>query len=167
MKRDGNRCLVDVNIANWQHFTNCIINYVLNTCVIVYLLQYLVSVIIISETMKTLQHQEVDSMTSFIPSTLSWWNNLDLTVRNSPNISCFKSRIKENTGKSPEYYGEGSRKLSILHARLRHQCSSLNSDLYRINNYKWPKVSMWCPVWRFNLLSNGVSIITKRQILSF
>ena len=36
-------------------------NKVLNTCVIVYLLQYLVSVIIISETMKTIQHQEVDS----------------------------------------------------------------------------------------------------------
>ena len=50
------------------------------------------------------------SMTSFIPSTVSLWNNLDLAVRNSPNISCLKSRIKENTGKYPEYYGEGSRK---------------------------------------------------------
>ena len=35
------------------------------------------------------------SLTSFIPSTVSIWNNLDLNVRNSPNISCFKSRIKE------------------------------------------------------------------------
>jgi hypothetical protein len=52
------------------------------------------------------------SLTSFIPSTVSLWNNLDLNVRNSPNISCFKSRIKEKTVKSPEYYGEGSRKLS-------------------------------------------------------
>jgi hypothetical protein len=51
----------------------------------------------------------------------------------------FKSRIKENTIKSPEYYGEGSRKLSIFHARLRHQCSSLNSDLYRINITSDPK----------------------------
>jgi hypothetical protein len=41
--------------------------------------------------------------------------------------------LKKKTVKSLEYYGEGSRKLSILHARLRHQCSSLNSDLYRIN----------------------------------
>jgi hypothetical protein len=38
-----------------------------------------------------------------MPSTVSGWNNLDLTVRNSSNISCFKSGIKENTGKSPEY----------------------------------------------------------------
>ena len=37
------------------------LNYVLNTCVIVYPLQYPVSVIIISETMIIIQHQEVDS----------------------------------------------------------------------------------------------------------
>jgi hypothetical protein len=61
------------------------------------------------------------SMTSFIPSTVSLWNNLDLNIRNSPNISCIKYRIiKEKTIKSPEYYSEGSRKLSILHARQRH-----------------------------------------------
>ena len=85
------------------------------------------------------------SLTSFIPSTVSIWNNLDLNVRNSPNISCFKSRIKEKTVKSPEYYGEGSRKLSILHARLRHQCSSLNSDLYRINITNDPKCQCGSP----------------------
>jgi hypothetical protein len=85
------------------------------------------------------------SMTSFIPSTVSLWNNLDLTVRNSPNISCFKSWIKENTGKFPEYHGEGSRKLSIFYARLRHQCSSLNSDLYRINIINDPKCHCGAP----------------------
>ena len=63
------------------------------------------------------------SMASFIPSTVSLWNNLELNVRNSPNISCLKSKIKENTIRSPENYSEGSRKLSIRHARLRHQCS--------------------------------------------
>jgi hypothetical protein len=52
----------------------------------------------------------------------------------------FKSRIKSNTIKSAEYYGKGSRKLSILHARQRHQCSLLNTDLFHINitnNSKW------------------------------
>jgi hypothetical protein len=68
-----------------------------------------------------------------------------VNVRNSPNISCVKSRIKEKTVKSPEYYGEGSRKLSILHARLRHQCSSLNSDLYRINITNDPKCQCGAP----------------------
>ena len=47
--------------------------------------------------------------------------------------------------KSPEYYGEGSRKLSILHARLPHQCSSLNSDLYRINITNDPKCQCGAP----------------------
>ena len=52
----------------------------------------------------------------------------------------FKSRIKSNTIKSSEYYGEWSRKLKMIHARLRHQCSSLNSDLFHINitnDSKW------------------------------
>ena len=70
-------------------------------------------------------------MTSFIPSTVSLWNNLDLNVRNSPNILW--------------YYGEGLKKLSILHARLRHQCSSLNSDLYRINITNDPKCQCGAP----------------------
>jgi hypothetical protein len=42
-------------------------------------------------------------------------------------------------------YGEGSRKLSILHARLRHQCNSLNSDLYRINITNDPKCQCGAP----------------------
>ena len=72
------------------------------------------------------------STTSFIPSIATSWNNLDLNIIKSKYIM-FQSRIKENAIKSPEYYGEGSRKLSILHARLRHQCRSLNSDIFRIN----------------------------------
>ena len=85
------------------------------------------------------------SMTSFIPSSVSLGNNLDLNIRNSPNISRFKSRIKENTIKPPEYYSEGFRKQSILHARLRHQCSSLNADLFRINITKDPKCRCGAP----------------------
>jgi hypothetical protein len=141
MKRGEKLCLVEVNVANWQHFITCIIKYVLNTCVIVYLLHNLRN----NENYATLRSRLRMSMTSFMPSTVSWWNNLDLTVRNSSNISCFKSRIKENTGKSPEYYGEGSRKISILHTRLRHQCSSLNSDLYRINIINDPKCQCGAP----------------------
>jgi hypothetical protein len=76
---------------------------------------------------------------------LSIWYTSFHCVRNSPNISCFKSRIKEKTVKSPEYYGEGSRKLSILHAILRHQCSSLNSNLYRINITNDPKCQCGAP----------------------
>ena len=47
--------------------------------------------------------------------------------------------MKGDIYKTPKYYNEGPRKLSILHTRLRYQCSSLNADLSRIhmiNNYK-------------------------------
>ena len=53
--------------------------------------------------------------------------------------------LKKKTVRSLEYYGEGSRKLSILHARLRHQYSSLNSDLYRINITNDPKCQCGAP----------------------
>jgi hypothetical protein len=85
------------------------------------------------------------SRESFIPSSVSLWNNLDIHIRNSPNILCLKSRIKENTSKPPKYYSEGSRKLNILHARLRHECSSLNADLFRINITNDPKCECGAP----------------------
>ena len=79
------------------------------------------------------------SASSFIPTTVSLWNNLDISIRNSPTLSSFKNRVKGYIYKPPKYYNEGPRKLSILHTRLRHQCSSLNADLskiHKINNSK-------------------------------
>ena len=93
----------------------------------------------------TPRNRFIISMTSFIPSSVSQWNNLDLNIRISPNTSRFKSRIKENTLSSPEYYSQGSRKQSILHARLRHQCSSLNADLFRIHITNDPKCRCGAP----------------------
>ena len=78
------------------------------------------------------------SASSFIPSAVSLWNNLDISIRHSPTLSLFKYRVKNDTYKTPKYYNEGPRKLNILHTRLRHQCSSLNANLSRmhiINNY--------------------------------
>jgi hypothetical protein len=79
-------------------------------------------------------------MTFFISSTVLSWKHLDLNIINSLNISCLNQGLNKNTIKSPKYYCEGSRKLKILHARLRHQCSSLNSGIFRINitnDSKW------------------------------
>jgi hypothetical protein len=80
------------------------------------------------------------STTFFIPSTILSLKHLDLNIISSLNISCLNLGLNKNTIKSPKYYCEGSRKLKILHARLRHQCSSLNSGLFRINftnDWKW------------------------------
>ena len=73
------------------------------------------------------------SASSFIPSTVSLWNNLDISIRNSPTLSSLKNRVKAHIYKTPKYYSEDPRKLSILHTRLRHQCSSLNADLSKIH----------------------------------
>ena len=64
------------------------------------------------------------SASSFIPSTVSLWNNLDISRRNSLTLSLFENRVK---GDIYIYYNEGPRKLSTLHTRLRHQYSSLNA----------------------------------------
>jgi hypothetical protein len=40
LKQCGNICFLGVHIASLQHFTKCILKYVLNIWVMVYLLQY-------------------------------------------------------------------------------------------------------------------------------
>jgi hypothetical protein len=72
---------------------------------------------------------------SFLPSSLELWNNLDPNIRNSQTLNIFKSRLK-NLFKAPtvpKHYFYGQRYLSILHTRLRNNCSNLNNDLY--NNH--------------------------------
>ena len=64
---------------------------------------------------------------SFKPSIVRIWNNLSPIIRNLRTISQFKLEIKGEQFRPPVYYGEGTRQFNILHTRLRHQCSSLNS----------------------------------------
>ena len=42
----------------------------------------------------------------------------------------FKYKLNRNLNAPPKFYNAGSRKGQILHARLRLECSSLNSDLF-------------------------------------
>lgn len=119
---------------------------------------------------------------SFLPSSVSLWNNLDPSIRNSPTIASFKRQIKTDIVKAPLYYGTGTRKLSILHTRLRHQCSSLNADLARIHVVNNPMCScgspyedaihyfMECPKYqneRTNLYSKLVNIDINIETLLF
>ncbi|KAK3084597.1 hypothetical protein FSP39_016077 [Pinctada imbricata] len=73
---------------------------------------------------------------SFVPSTISLWNNLPIDVRNSTNINQFKKRLDEHDNEPssrPSYFSYGNRKTNVIHTRLRHRCSQLHSDLHRIN----------------------------------
>ena len=73
---------------------------------------------------------------SFVPSAIDAWNNLPEQVRNNQSIGCFKRDLLKlyfPTNDVPPYYYHGMRYLSIIHTRLRNNCSSLKSDLY--NNH--------------------------------
>ena len=70
---------------------------------------------------------------SFFPSTLKLWNELPLNIRNSSSVSQFKANVRSPHLKPPNYLYVRERKYNILLTRLRHNCSSLNSDLFNVN----------------------------------
>ena len=70
---------------------------------------------------------------SCVPSLISLWNSLPLNVRHLPTISSFKREISNfmfQTNTVPSYFSYGIRYLSVIHARLRNNCSDLKTDLF-------------------------------------
>ena len=72
------------------------------------------------------------SRKSRIPSSISVWNSLNIELRNSPSMASFKYQLKkhQNSSEVPTHYRAGNRYISVLHARIRNNCSNLLSDLY-------------------------------------
>ena len=70
---------------------------------------------------------------SFFPSTVRAWNDLQNDIKDVPSVGSFKYKINTNLKSPPKFYNAGTRKGQILRARLRMECSSLNSDLHRKN----------------------------------
>ena len=64
--------------------------------------------------------------TPIFPSTLKLWNDLDPQIRCSPSLSQFKH-------KATSFLIRGDRSTEIALTRIKHNCSSLNADLYRVN----------------------------------
>lgn len=70
---------------------------------------------------------------SCIPSSISYWNNLQTNIREADTYESFRHSLKRDIFDNinvPIYFSKGNRKLSILHARIRNNCSDLNSDLF-------------------------------------
>jgi hypothetical protein len=70
---------------------------------------------------------------SFIPSCIALWNNIPEHIRDSDTLTSFKSQLTNHCFKPPKipcFYSTGSRVLSVMHSRLRNNCSNLNSDLF-------------------------------------
>ena len=71
---------------------------------------------------------------SCIPSSVSCWNNLNNNIRESDSYVSFRSTFKNDVlgnAQVPSYFMKGQRRLSVLHARLRNNCSDLKSDLFQ------------------------------------
>ena len=80
---------------------------------------------------------------SFFPSTLRLWNGLDISVRNSPTLLEFKSKLwnESQRDKASGILSIGERKFIIISTRIRHNCSNLNADLHRVNIVPSPSCS--------------------------
>ena len=69
---------------------------------------------------------------SRIPSSISLWKNLEQEIRSSSTYSAFKSELSDKNRQVIilNIYCIGNRYISVLHERLRNNCSDLNEDLY-------------------------------------
>ncbi len=82
---------------------------------------------------------------SFLPKTIREWNQLHITIQNSPDIQSFKNAINKAKKKFLLIFNCGSRTGQILHTRLRLDCSGLNYDLYRRSLVNSPLCSRGSP----------------------
>ena len=70
---------------------------------------------------------------SCIPSGIALWNSLHVSLRNRYTLNSFKYRMKRelvDVQKVTPYYIYGDRYLSVMHSRIRNNCSNLSNDLY-------------------------------------
>ena len=74
------------------------------------------------------------SQKSCIPSSIRLWNSLEDNLKNLSTLQTFKKHISSRSNNScvPSHFTKGNRHISILHARLRKNCSNLNNDLFEI-----------------------------------
>ena len=77
---------------------------------------------------------------SYFTSAIKLWNTLDLNIRQLPTLPSFKSKLQQKYFQPktvPSYFSFVDRYLSVLHAKLRNKCSSLNSDLFKSKLFMW------------------------------
>ena len=73
------------------------------------------------------------SQKSCTPSSIRLWNSLEDDLKKSINITNLEKHITSSFNNScvPSHFTIGNRYISILHVRLRNNCSNLNNDLFR------------------------------------
>ena len=71
---------------------------------------------------------------SCVPSSVSCWNSLQSDLREAETFLSFHHNLKDKilaVRKIPSYFMKGPRKLSVIHARIRNNCSDLKCDLFQ------------------------------------
>ena len=105
---------------------------------------------------------------SFFPSTIRAWNSLPEDIKQATYVASFKYRLNKNIKKPPKYYM--MRIGQILQARMRMECSSLNSHLYRKNIVSTPSYHFFfqCPRYaasRNRFLPNDINRYNTHDFL--
>ena len=78
---------------------------------------------------------------SLFPRTIEEYNGLDPSIKLAPSVVEFKQMLMtDKPYKNPLFY-LGDRKFSIIHAKLRMKCSSLNGHLYNLRIIDSPTCS--------------------------
>ena len=57
---------------------------------------------------------------------------MNVDIKTSPSVEAFKSKLNNDVKSPSKYFSMGNRKINIIMAKLRMNCSNLNSDLFRI-----------------------------------
>ena len=72
---------------------------------------------------------------SFLPTALRDWNVLSPDTQNAPILNSFKHTLRNNQTLVPKYFDtlHVSRIAQIVNNRIRLECSSLNSHLFKKN----------------------------------
>ena len=70
---------------------------------------------------------------SFYPRSIAEYNELPLKIKSATSISDFKNKLKSSNCKPKIWYSHGERKISIVQARLRMECSSLKDHLCKLS----------------------------------
>ena len=106
------------------------------------------------------------SQKSCIPSSIKLWNTLADDLKDSSSLLTFKKYIISNFNISRDlpYYVMGNRYSSVIHARLRNNCSTLINDLFR-NHVRDNPLCEWCGVMEdaTNFFFHSNKYIGERQ----
>ena len=80
----------------------------------------------------TIQTRTTIFQKSCIPSSINLWNSTNTDIRGCTSLNSFKNAliVNSNVKKVPPHFLLGNRYRSVLHARIRNNCSNLNHDLF-------------------------------------